>query len=77
MVGVLILAAQGTLTSRQLYELLTIPSQRNFAMQPAPAHGLYLVNVAYDNDALNRMTVDLSPRERTRSNDEYKTLKNE
>lgn len=67
MVDVLISAGQGTLSTRQLYEMLTIPSKHTWSLHPVSAHGLYLVNVAYDDDALNRMTVDLSSKNCTDS----------
>lgn len=63
MVGTLISAAQGFLSAREIYEMLTIPSKHTRSLHPVPAHGLYLVNVDYDNDALNKMTVDISSRE--------------
>lgn len=62
MVGVLFCAADGRITRRDIYEMLTIPSKHtwNPRAHPAPAQGLYLACVEYDDDELQSMTVDLS-----------------
>lgn len=61
MVGILLAVSQGQLTQRDIYEMLTIPSKHSWCNEakPAPAHGLYLVNVDYDADELSKMTVKL------------------
>lgn len=52
MVGVLLAIAMGRLQKRDAYEMLTIPSSNNWSPKAsaAPAFGLYLVNVAYDEN---------------------------
>lgn len=50
LVGVILAVAQGRLANRDVYEMLTIPSMNSWCPRAsaAPAYGLYLVNVAYD-----------------------------
>lgn len=50
MVGVILAVAQDRLSMRDAHEMLTIPSMNNWRPQAsaAPAYGLYLVKVAYD-----------------------------
>lgn len=53
MVGALIAAGNGILNERDIYELLTIPSNHSsHKIQPAPCYGLYLTNVEYPADAI-------------------------
>lgn len=54
MVAVLIAVAEGKLTKRDVYEMLTIPSRRNwidmdrkYSLQMAPAHALYFTGIEY------------------------------
>lgn len=54
-VGVILAVAQDRLRMRNAYEMLTIPSMNSWCSQAsaAPAYGLYLVKVAYnENDKL-------------------------
>ncbi|XP_031629891.1 tRNA pseudouridine synthase-like 1 isoform X2 [Contarinia nasturtii] len=48
-VGTLVTFAQGNISQRDLYEMLTIPSQNSFKRKitVAPAHGLYLANIEF------------------------------
>lgn len=48
-VGALVAVAKGRLTKRDLYEMLTIPSQESFSnkISVAPPHGLYLANIEF------------------------------
>lgn len=50
MVGVILAVAQDRLRLRDAYEMLTVPSMQSWCPQAsaAPAYGLYLVRVAYD-----------------------------
>lgn len=52
MVGTLIAVAGGSIKQRDVYEMLTIPSHYswNNRVNPAPAHGLYLLNVEYPEE---------------------------
>lgn len=54
MVAVLIAVGEGKLTKRDVYEMLTIPSRKNWddmekkhSLQMAPAHALYFTNIEY------------------------------
>lgn len=49
-VGVLLAIGMGRLRQRDAYEMLTVPSSNSWMPQAsaAPAFGLYLVKVAYD-----------------------------
>lgn len=49
MIGTLVATAKGRLTQREIYEMLTIPSQQSFSnkINVAPAHGLYLTNIEF------------------------------
>lgn len=61
MVGVLLGVAQGQLSHRGIYEMLTIPSKHSCnQVSPAPAHGLYLASVDYNADDLEKMTAHVS-----------------
>lgn len=53
-VGTLVAAAKGKITQRDIYEMLTIPSQRSFCKQinVAPAHGLYLADIEFREKCL-------------------------
>ncbi|XP_031629888.1 tRNA pseudouridine synthase-like 1 isoform X1 [Contarinia nasturtii] len=55
MVGVLIAAGNGKLTSRDIYEMITIPSKNTHKL-PVPSHGLYLSNVEYSAEHLANCT---------------------
>lgn len=52
MVGALIAVGEGKMSQRDIYEMLTIPSHNswNHNVCPAPASGLYLVNVEYPEE---------------------------
>lgn len=48
-VSVILATAQKLITTRDVYEMLTIPSKHNWPnVALAPAHGLYLCQVDYD-----------------------------
>lgn len=50
MVGAWIAAAEKRISERDVYRMLTVPSQRSWCDQAvvAPAYGLYLCQVEYD-----------------------------
>lgn len=50
MVGVILAVAQNRLRMSDAYDMLTVPSMQSWCPQAsaAPAYGLYLVRVAYD-----------------------------
>lgn len=52
MVATLIAVAEGRITERDVYEMLTIPSKFSFnsRVTVVPPSGLYLVNVEYDDE---------------------------
>lgn len=52
MVGVLLAVAQNKLKLKDVYEMLTIPCSKSWCTQAstAPAFGLYLVKVAYNEN---------------------------
>lgn len=52
-VGTLIAVAEGKITKRDVYEMLTIPSKHAWdaSIQIAPPYGLYLARIEYDEDA--------------------------
>lgn len=49
MIGTMIAVAKGHITQRDLYEMLTIPSQESFSnrINVVPAHGLYLADIEF------------------------------
>lgn len=49
MIAIMVECATGKLSEREFYEMLTIPSNRNWPknLETAPAHGLYLKNVEF------------------------------
>jgi len=56
-VGVLIAVAQGKLTKKDVYELITIPSSQNWPslVQVMPPHGLYLCEVRYRPEEIEKI----------------------
>lgn len=62
-VGTLVAAAKGKITQRDLYEMLTIPSQTSFSnkINVAPAYGLYLADIEFREMCLTHETQQ-SPR---------------
>lgn len=54
-VGTLVRVAQGHLSHKDVYEMITIPSQNTWSstIHVMPARGLYLCEVHYDPDVLN------------------------
>lgn len=56
MVGTLLAVGNGKLNQRDLYEILTIPSNkvRDHRITSAPGSGLYLINVEYPPDVLEK-----------------------
>lgn len=51
-VSILINVANGKLTNRDVYEMLTIPSKHSWKISAlVPAYGLYLANITYEKDA--------------------------
>lgn len=58
MIGTLIAAARGRITHRDLYEMLTIPSQKSLCkrINVAPADGLYLTNIEFREISLTHET---------------------
>lgn len=51
MVGVLVAAAEGDLTEKDVYEMLTIPSYANWPFNIAytlPGHALFLTGIEYE-----------------------------
>lgn len=52
--GTLIAAAEGAISKRDVYEMITIPSKHSWssAIGVAPPHGLYLANVEYPAELL-------------------------
>lgn len=57
-VGTLVAVAKGIITQRDLYEMLTIPSQNSFSnkIMVAPAHGLYLADIEFREMCLTHET---------------------
>lgn len=53
MVGVILATAQNRLQLKDVYEMITIPSSKSWCPQAstAPAFGLYLVKVEYNENA--------------------------
>lgn len=52
-IGTLIAAAEGKVTQKDVYEMLTIPSKHSWrsGVPVVPAHGLYLVHVEYPKES--------------------------
>lgn len=52
--GTIIAAAEGNISKRDVYEMLTIPSKHSWigCIGMAPAYGLYLANVEYPAELL-------------------------
>lgn len=57
-VGTLVAVAKGRLSQRELYEMLTIPSQQSFNSKVcvAPANGLYLANIEFRPKCFSTVT---------------------
>lgn len=57
-VGTLVATAKGKITQRDLYEMLTIPSQNSFCnkINVAPAYGLYLADIEFRKICLTHET---------------------
>lgn len=49
MMGTLVAVAKGSITHRDVYEMLTIPSYASFTnrINVVPSHGLYLANIQF------------------------------
>lgn len=56
MVGTLLAAGNGKINQREIYEMLTIPGKKswNFNVAPASSPGLWLTNVEYPADVLEK-----------------------
>lgn len=76
MVGALIAVAQGDMSKRDIYEMLTIPSKYSWcrAIKPVPSSGLYLVNVEYPDNVLKDMTIQLVHEQSSYSNEDINEL---
>lgn len=50
--GTILAAAVGTISKRDVYEMITIPSKHSWmpSIGMAPAYGLYLANVEYPDE---------------------------
>lgn len=62
MVGAWIAAAEGRISERDIYRMLTVPSHRSWCDSAvvAPAYGLYLCQVEYDPQDLEFARDELS-----------------
>lgn len=61
MMGVLVAAAEGSLTEKDVYEMLTIPSYGNWPCNVAfslPGHALFLTGVEYEEPEVGESTID-------------------
>lgn len=80
MVGALVAAAEGKVTQRDIYEMLTIPSHHswNQKIAPVPPHGLYLVNVEYPEEIFSEQIEKfVSNNEQHCNGDDEKAIDNE
>lgn len=61
LVGTLVAVAKGRITHRELYEMLTIPSQKSFSNKicVAPAHGLFLADIEFRDHCLTQETNEI------------------
>lgn len=63
MVGTLVSYALGKITKRDIYEQITIPSKHHYGsteVRAVPAHGLYLANIEFSENAMRMQNHDLN-----------------